>query len=253
MSTARTILLTGASGKLGQVLCRALMAEGHTVVGTTRHQQSAHDLEAAMADERGGRIVALPVDFTEVGGVEELISVLKARGLAPDGVVHNARSQAALAIGDDGVTKREPFLAEFTVDVVAPYELTMALTRSQALRDVVVISSIYGVVAANTALYDDPKAQSPVQYSVAKAAQIQLARELAVRLASDNVRVNSIAFGGVEGRVTDAFKARYAGLCPQGSMLTESDVVGPVLFLLSGAASAMTGHTLVVDGGWTAW
>jgi NAD(P)-dependent dehydrogenase (short-subunit alcohol dehydrogenase family) len=78
-----------------------------------------------------------------------------------------------------------------------------------------------------------------------------LTKELAVRLAGRHIRVNAISFGGVEGRVNEAFKARYAQFCPLGRMLNDNDLAGPVEFLATPASSGVTGHNLVVDGGWT--
>ena len=95
--------------------------------------------------------------------------------------------------------------------------------------------------------------QSPLHYSVAKAAQVQLTRELAVRLAPKGIRVNGICFGGVEGRADEAFVDRYRQLCPAGRMLRDDEVVGPVDYLVSDASSGMTGHNMMVDGGWTTW
>jgi hypothetical protein len=102
-------------------------------------------------------------------------------------------------------------------------------------------------------LYSDAVNQSPLHYGVAKAALQQLTRELAVRLANRDIQVNCVAFGGVEGRVDDAFKQRYAQLCPMGRMLREEEVVTPVDMLLSDGCSGVTGHTLAVDGGWGIW
>ena len=139
--------------------------------------------------------------------------------------------------------------------IVVPYELTMALAQQQnsRLESVVNIGSQYGVVAPNLNLYSEPVIESPLHYGVAKAGMGHLTKELAVRLAGQDIRVNCVAFGGVEGRVGDDFKKRYAALCPMGRMLNESDLAGPVDLLLSSASSAITGHTLVVDGGWSVW
>ncbi len=184
-----------------------------------------------------------------------MVARLESIGLRPDGLINNARSLDYLAVGADGMAARSNFLGELTLDVVVPYELVMALANmpSSRLRSVVNIGSQYGGVAPNLRLYDDPVRQSPVQYGVAKAALEHLTRELAVRLADRGIRVNCVAFGGVEGRVDEAFRKRYAALCPSGRMLGEHELPGPVDLLLSDDASAITGHVLRADGGWTAW
>ena len=133
---------------------------------------------------------------------------------------------------------------EYLLDVVAPYELTMALVQQEnsRLQKVVNIGSQYGTVAANPNLYTEPLKQSPLHYGIAKAALAHLTKELAVRLANREIQVNCIAFGGVEGRVDEAFKERYAKLCPIGRMLRDDEVVGPVDMLLSDKCSGITGH-----------
>jgi len=256
MVTTRTILLTGASGKIGRVLTLALLNEGHSVIGTTHRKESAERLmDDFAAFAKAGTFHAFDVDFSQQEVGPNIVDTLAAYGAFPDVVIHNARSQGALAIGPDNVTRRDAFIEELTLDVMAPYEMTMALVAvpQTRLNNIILISSIYGVVAANSHLYDDPASQSPIQYSVAKAAQIHLARELAIRLSGQGVRVNAVSFGGVEGRVSEAFKARYANLCPQGRMLDESEVIAPISYLLSEGASGMTGQNLIVDGGWTSW
>ena len=125
--------------------------------------------------------------------------------------------------------------------------------ENSKLKNIINVSSIYGMVAPTPGIYKDFEKESPINYGVAKAALIQLTRELAVRLADKNIRVNSISYGGVEGRADKNFKKRYGQFCPDGRMLRRDEVYGAISFLLSEASSGMTGHNLVVDGGWTIW
>ena len=76
--------------------------------------------------------------------------------------------------------------------------------------------------------------------------------ELSVRLAL-KMFANCVAFGGVEGRADSIFRDKYSRLCPSGRMLNQNDLCAPVDLLLSSSASGITGHTLVVDGGWSIW
>ncbi len=78
-------------------------------------------------------------------------------------------------------------------------------------------------------------------------------KNLAVQLAKLNIRVNSISYGGVEGRASKEFKERYARLCPIARMLKIKEVVGAVEFLATDMSSGMIGHNLIIDGGWTIW
>lgn len=112
---------------------------------------------------------------------------------------------------------------------------------------------MYGIVPPNKHLYEDGYSSSPIQYGIAKAAQIQLSKELCVRFADEGIRVNTISFGGFEGRVNDDFKNRYAKLCPQGKMLSIDKVFPSIWFLASSDSDGMTGHNLVIDGGWSVW
>lgn len=252
--SGRTILITGGSGKFGKLLVRHFLAEGDRVIATARSASSLSEIKSAHAGH-GERFVAVGSDLSEDNAVERLCDALAQDGLLPDCLVNNARSLNYLKVEENGCVSRANFAGELLLDVIVPYELTMALARQEGgrLRRVVNIGSQYGTVAANLGLYEDPARQSALHYSVAKAALAHLTKELATRLAPTGIQVNCIAFGGVEGRVDAAFRERYAKLCPQGRMLSESEVAGPVDMLLSEHFSAMTGHVLAVDGGWTVW
>jgi NAD(P)-dependent dehydrogenase (short-subunit alcohol dehydrogenase family) len=92
----------------------------------------------------------------------------------------------------------------------------------------------------------------PVAYSASKSGILNLTRYLAVYWAKQNVRVNSLTIAGVFNNQEQAFLDVYCGRIPVGCMAKADEYNGSVLFLASQASRYMTGHNLVVDGGWTA-
>lgn len=250
----KVVLLTGGTGKFGRVLVAHLAHTGWHVVATSR-EQSRVDALVNEISLGADAITGVAADLQHAGAAQNLVDELTARGIAVTHLVNNARSMATLAVQADGCTPRDAFMGEFEMDVVVPYELTMSLARSPGhrLKTVVNIGSMYGEVAPNPALYGGSLDRSPVQYGVSKAGLHHLTRELAVRLASLDIRVNCVAFGGVEGRVNGDFLARYAQLVPSRRMLQEPEIIGPVAFLLDDASSSVNGHVLVADGGWSVW
>lgn len=250
----RTILITGGSGKLGKSLLKHFLAKGDRVITNSRSDSSMTEMQRMYAPYKD-QFIAFNSDFTNNDSVISLVQRLHDSDIYPDCLVNNARSRGYLQMDKEGKVSRENFAGEFLLDVIIPYELTMAIAdhNSSRLRRVVNIGSQYGSVAANPHLYTNPLEQSPLHYSVCKAAVAHLTKELAVRLAGRGIQVNCVAFGGVEGRVDSSFKERYAKLCPMGRMLSDDEIAGPVDMLLTDHFSGMTGHVMAVDGGWGIW
>lgn len=248
-----TILITGGTGKFGRQFVKHFATKGWQVLFTTTSQDNADELMREVGSDYC--LIPLIVDFTKPQAVQDIINRVQDSGYTINHLVNNARCLEFLKTDLLGQTRREDFLAEYLMDVIVPYELSMGIfnTQPNELSTITNIGSQYGVVAANPALYEDYPRQSPIQYSVAKAALIHLTKELAVRFSDFNIRVNCIAYGGVSGRVDDSFEARYAKLTPSGRMLSESDLIGPVDFLVSESCNAINGQTIQADGGWTLW
>lgn len=115
---------------------------------------------------------------------------------------------------------------------------------------VVNVASIYGVVANSPYLYVNTNIEpTPAWYAAAKGAMVSLTRWQASNWAP--VRVNAVCPGGIERDQNHLFKLRYSSRVPLGRMATEEDIVGPIMFLCSPAASYITGQILMVDGGYT--
>ncbi len=241
------VLITGGTGKIGSKLVDHFLALGRTVVFTSRSEENIAKTVAGRVGLHG-----VKADFRDERAVETIESALDGLGVEVSALVNNARDLAALGVAEDGTVPAENWLAEYRIDVVLPYQLTLALAKKGALRNVVNVASMYGMNSFNPHLYEGPF-RPPLQYACAKAALIHLTKCLAVQLAPQKIAVNCVTYGGVEGRVDDAFKRRYAALCPMERMMSDGETVGAVDFLLSEKAAYMTGQNIVVDGGWGIW
>ncbi len=113
--------------------------------------------------------------------------------------------------------------------------------------------SIYGVVGPNFEIYKDTEMTTPVAYAAIKGGIVNLTRYFSALYGQYNVRVNTICPGGVFNHQAPWFVERYNTLTPLKRMAKAYELAMPTLFLASDAASYITGHTLMVDGGWTAW
>lgn len=249
----QTILITGGTGKFGQNFVEHFSGKGWQVFFTTTRKSNADSLMKKLSIS--DNVIPLITDFIQPKAAIKLVREIESAGYQINHLVNNARSLDFLETDLIGQTSREDFISEYLMDVVVPYELSMALfnTQPDQLRTITNIGSQYGIVAANPHLYDDYPKQSPIQYGVAKSALVHLTKELAVRFAESDIRVNCIAYGGVEGRVDDEFKARYAQLTPNRRMLSEADIIGPLDFLVSDICKAINGQTIQADNGWTLW
>ena len=247
MSEREVILITGGTGKIGSCFVRHFHAKGDVVIYTGRTEDELQELQSL-----GDGVCGIAVDFHKGNPVEAIVSVLEKHNLKVTALVNAARDLSTLAVGEDGEISKENWLGEYDVDVVFPYQLTRALAKTHPLKTVVNISSMYGMNSFNPHLYAG-EFHPVLQYACAKAALIHLTKCLAVCLADKKIMVNCITYGGVEGRVDDAFKSRYANLCPLGRMMKPEEAVPALDFLIHGNSQYMTGQNIIVDGGWSAW
>jgi len=256
VSQSESVLITGGTGNIGSQLVSDLLDDGFLVVTTSHSDSNIKKIKNKFSDYcQNGLLHLIKVDLEEKDSSRQIVTYLKKQNLQMRSLINNARSTKYLKLNNKNETDRTNWFGEFLLDVVVAYELIMALAtlENSQLENIINISSIYGMVAPTPGLYNDLKKESPVNYGVAKAGLIQLTKELAVRLADKNIRVNCISYGGVEGRADEDFKKRYGQFCPAGRMLRRDEVYGAVSFLLSKGSSGLNGHNLVVDGGWTTW
>ena len=254
----RHILLTGATGKFGKVLTKHLIEQGHHVIAISRSQAKLADLPARLSidpSQFNEHFIGIEVDLAQPEAPSKICDILNNKSISVTHLINNARSLEYLKTEANGVVSAHNFTQEFVVDVVIPYQLSMALIERQGqhLKHIIHIGSQYGTVAANLNLYDQPQIESAIHYSVAKAALVHLTKEMATRLARRQIQVNCVSYGGVAGRVNEAFEQRYAALSPIGRMLQEEEILAPIDMLINHPSISMTGHTLHADGGWSLW
>src|SRR5690606_1088824 len=119
---------------------------------------------------------------------------------------------------------------------------------------IILIGSMYGVVGSYPDAYEGAVPASPVAYHALKGGIVHMARHLAVYWAKDGVRVNCLSPGPFPGPAANpGMVARLAAKSPMGRMGRPDELKDAVVILVSEARSYVTGQTLPVDGGWTAW
>jgi NAD(P)-dependent dehydrogenase (short-subunit alcohol dehydrogenase family) len=114
------------------------------------------------------------------------------------------------------------------------------------------VASIYGVVGPDFSVYEGTEMTMPAAYSAIKGGLVNLTQYLASYYGKLGIRVNTISPGGIFDNQPESFLNNYNKKVPLKRMGTPKDIAPAAVYLLSDASSYVTGHNLIIDGGWTA-
>ena len=256
------VLITGVSGQLGAEYAKAFLARGAKVVGL---DVSATGRSEALAAAYPAIYRFIAADVTNKASLQNVLARVQLESGTPTVLINNAAidSPPSAPPEENGPFEDYP---EASWDKVVDVNLKgvylccqvfgAAMANAQK-GSIINVASIYGVVSPDQSIYEYRRKRGevfykPVAYSASKSGILNLTRYLAVYWAKQNIRVNSLTIAGVFNNQEQAFLAVYCGRIPIGRMANADEYNGSVLFLASEASRYMTGHNLVVDGGWTA-
>jgi NAD(P)-dependent dehydrogenase (short-subunit alcohol dehydrogenase family) len=252
--SGRVALVAGGAGYFGQSICKALVEQGAAVMVADLQRERAADAVAAMGGP-GGKSKALVLDVADEASCKEAVAGTVAEFGRLDVLVNATYFSVGKRVDD---LRPEEFDRANHVNLTGTFML--AREAAQAMRDggsIVLFTSMYGQIAPDPRIYLPPMAPNPIEYGAGKAGIIQMTKYLAVAWGSRGIRVNVISPGpfphpGMQQQDPEFIK-RLAAKVPLGRIGRQDEVAGAVVYLAAEASSYVTGTTLNVDGGWTAW
>ena len=241
----RVAIVTGASSGLGQRFARVLAAAGAKLVLAARRSERLEQLATTLHG-------ALPVSCDVTNDAD--VGALVAAALKQHGQIDILVNAAGVA--DPYAAEEEPlsvFRQTVAVNLIAAFAVTQQVGKHMLERgtgSIVNVASVLGLVGGGL---------RPLPgYAASKGGLVNLTRELALEWAGRGVRVNALAPAYFESEMTagifanEKALARINQMTPMKRHGLAHELDGPLLFLASDASSYVTGHVLVVDGGWLA-
>jgi NAD(P)-dependent dehydrogenase (short-subunit alcohol dehydrogenase family) len=244
----KVAILTGASRGIGEAIALSFARSGAQVVLAARKPEGLERVAQAIA-EAGGEALVVPCHMGKQADVEALVARAVERFGQVDVLVNNAATNphfGPMLTVDEGAWDKT-----FEVNVkgyfAAARLVAQHLLGRNAPGSIINVASVVGLGAA------------PLQgvYGMTKAAVLSMTQTLAYELGPSGIRVNAIAPGLIETKFAGALLndedtlGRVVGKTPLGRVGRPDEIAGAAVFLASDAASFVTGHTLVIDGGMT--
>ena len=241
----KTALVTGAGRGIGRATALALAAAGADLVLVSRTKSELDEVAGAIRSG-GGRAQPLVLDVTRSDAVRAAFAGL---------------GRLDILVNNAGSNRPRPFLEvdEPTLDLLLGLNVRAAFIVAQAAARLMVAQGSGVIVNMSSQMGHVGSERDRTVYVMTKHALEGLTKAMAVELAPKGVRVVSIAPTFVETPLSKSFlddpdtRKWILDRIPLGRVGTVEEVANAVVFLASPAASLVTGSSLLLDGGWTAW
>jgi NAD(P)-dependent dehydrogenase (short-subunit alcohol dehydrogenase family) len=264
----KVVLITGAMGLIGRDISAAFaLAGADLVLADILPLDEISATFGELPGKTGTQVLSVSADITDRDSVASMTAGAVDRFGKIDVLVHlaaiDAKFDETAPEGTDGRFESFPidlWRRSVDVNITGTFNVTQSICGQmlkQGSGNIILTASTYSLVGPNNALYTPPAPDrpmvKPVDYVATKSFVPNYTRYLATHYAKEGIRVNCIVPHGVANKNPQWFKDNFAKLSPIGRMSTATELNGPFIFLASDASSYMTGSSLVVDGGWTAW
>ena len=255
--TGKVAIVTGGAGHLGTAMSEALAEAGANVVVASRNVENCRVVAERLSTD-GARALAAQLDIADEASMFACVDQAVDAFGRVDVLVNNAYS--ALPHRNPEDIPVEVFESALHNNVVAYHGMVKACVphmRKAGCGSIINIASMYGMVSPHFDIYRDSDYFSAVHYHATKGGVLQVTRYLAGYFAKERIRVNAISPGAFpRSSIRDEAAWFEEELCKQNPMDRVGEpheLKGAAVFLASQASSYVTGHNLVVDGGWTIW
>lgn len=253
-----TVLISGGTGLLGSAIADVFIDSGYRIIITSRTFENAAEFCNKRAKDGGQeRWIPLELDLSDPTSISHAVETLAEMNVYPSRLVANASARDALGPSFEDLDHSD-FSDLLEVDVAGHMmfarELRDTSPESSTLASLTFMSSIYAIQGVDTRIYPEEMAPTPVHYSTAKSAMNGLARSLASRW-GPATRVNVVIAGGIraEDRQHPEFTDAYIEKTMANRLAEPEEIADAIFFLSSENASYITGQSLIVDGGYSAW
>jgi NAD(P)-dependent dehydrogenase (short-subunit alcohol dehydrogenase family) len=260
----RTAVITGGCGILGRRFADGLAEFGASVAILDLDAQAVESAASEISARHGVGSKGYACDITQPEAVRRVADAVEA-DLGPVSILlNNAASKTRdvdaffAPVASFSLDTWREIMAVNLDGMFNVAQVFGTLMAGRGYGSIVQTASIYGLMAPDQSIYEGSEylgrpINTPAAYTASKAGVIGLTKHLATYWAAQGVRVNALTPGGVESGQNDTFKRRYGARVPLGRMARADEMVGAVLFLVSDAASYVTGQNIAVDGGLSAW
>ena len=247
--TDRVAIITGAAAGLGQGISEAFAKQGAIVVPTDRDGVSLDETVRLCKEAGSPEVMPLAMDVTSQESIGTAVDAVKTRFKRIDILASNAGINKATPVED--VTP-ELWDEHFDINIKGGFFIAQAvfpIMKEQQFGRIIFTGSQAGIVAR----------ENQPAYCSTKGAIQSMARALALDWAKYGITVNVVAptFAMTElarKRLTDPeYSKMVLGMIPVGRLVETNEVGSAFVYLASDEATMITGHTLVIDGGWTIW
>ena len=235
-------------------MSRALAEAGCRVIAASRNSKTARRTAASLRGKQAGGHLWTVLDHMDEASINRGFDEAVKEAGRIDILVNNGHEPLGADWRQVTASQFNRQLANATGYFLLARKIRDHAVKGRSSASIVMLGSMYGLVASYPEAYEGICAASPAAYHALKGGIIQLTRHLAVYWARNGVRVNCLSPGPFPGPAAPAsLRKRLKAKCPMNRLGQPHELKGAVVFLASDASCYVTGQNLVVDGGWTAW